>query len=194
VDSAGDGEQGLRHALTGIYQLVVLDLRLPTMQGITVLERLMAERPEQPVLVLSAIADVDQKVQCLQTGACDYLTKPFVLAELIARVEARLRDHQGDTVARQRVVGRVVLEPRRRVVNTGNGPVHLSDREFAVLDHLMSHADDVCSREELLADVWGYWFDPGSNLVDVMVKRLRSKIGSDSIETIRNVGYRFCAV
>jgi DNA-binding response OmpR family regulator len=194
ADVAHDGEQGLRQALTGVYQLVMLDLRLPRMDGNTVLERLIAERPSQAILVLSAVADVEQKVRCLSAGAQDYLTKPFALTELLARVEARLRVHSNDAVPRQRVVGQVVLESRRRLVDAGNGPVHLSNREFAVLDHLMSRADDVCSREELLADVWGYWFDPGSNVVDVMVKRLRTKIGSEVIETVRNVGYRFCAV
>jgi DNA-binding response OmpR family regulator len=190
VDSVGDGVHGLDMARSGRYELVVLDLLLPGMDGVTMLGRLMDERPEQRVLVLSALSDVEEKVRCLELGASDYLSKPFALKELVARVRARLRQPSVGPEERYLRLGDVALDRLRRVADSGSGPVALTDREFALLSSLMERGGDVCSRMQLLADVWGFRFDPGSNIVDACVRRLRAKLGSDVIETVRNVGYR----
>jgi two-component system, OmpR family, response regulator len=193
VDGAHDGIRALELAKTGRYELVVLDLLLPHLNGISVLRDLLESRPDQRVLVLSALSDVETKVRCLEFGASDYLSKPFSLAELIARVRARLR--QPSTGPRHRVLrgGALTLDLTRRVVEAEGSHIALSEREFLLLEYLMRQDGEVCSREHLLSEVWGYSFDPGSNLVDVCVGRLRSKLGGDVIETVRNVGYRFNA-
>lgn len=193
VDSAPDGVHGFDLARSGRYELVVLDLLLPGMDGVTVLERLMDERPQQRVLVLSALSDVEEKVRCLELGASDYLSKPFALKELVARVRARLRQPGSGPEERYVRIGDITLDRHRRVADGGAGPVGLSEREFTLLSYLMDRGGEVCSRMQLLADVWGFRFDPGSNIVDACVRRLRAKLGSDAIETVRNVGYRFNA-
>jgi DNA-binding response OmpR family regulator len=193
VDSALDGVRGLEMARTRRYELVILDLLLPRLDGFAVLQRLIEVRPDQRVLVLSALSDIDQKVTCLELGASDYLQKPFALKELIARVRARLRQPAAPPNPRVMAAGRLRLDVMRRTADVGAGPIALSEREFLVLQHLMRREGEVCGREELLADVWGYSFDPGSNVVDVYVGRLRSKLGPEIIETVRNVGYRFLA-
>jgi two-component system, OmpR family, response regulator len=193
VDGAHDGIRALELAKTGRYELVVLDLLLPHLNGISVLRDLLESRPDQRVLVLSALSDVETKVRCLEFGASDYLSKPFSLAELIARVRARLR--QPSAGPRHRVLrgGALTLDLTRRIVEAEGNHIALSEREFLLLEYLMRQDGEVCSREHLLSEVWGYSFDPGSNLVDVCVGRLRSKLGGDVIETVRNVGYRFNA-
>lgn len=193
VDSASDGLHGFDLARSGRYELVVLDLLLPGMDGVSVLERLMDERPQQRVLVLSALSDVEEKVRCLELGASDYLSKPFALKELVARVRARLRQAGSGPEERHVRVGDVVLDRLRRVADSGSGPVALTEREFGLLGYLMERGGEACSRMQLLADVWGFRFDPGSNIVDACVRRLRAKVGPDVIETVRNVGYRFDA-
>ena len=193
VDSALDGIRGLELARTGRYELVVLDLLLPGQDGVSVLQDLMESRPDQRVLVLSALSDVNSKVRCLQLGASDYLPKPFSLAELLARVRARLRQPASGPDDRFLNVGGVRLDLVRRAADVGDGTVAVSGREFLVLQHLMLKRGEVCSRQQLLADVWGYSFDPGSNVVDVCVGRLRAKLGPDVIETVRSVGYRIQA-
>lgn len=188
VDGAFDGEQGLELARSGIYDLVILDLLLPGLSGMAVLRGIMEERPEQPVLVLSALSDVKDKVECMKLGAADYLSKPFALAELLVRVGARLRELRARNGGGAPRSG-IALDRPRRLADTGKGPVHLSEREFLLLAHLIDNAGNVCTRGELLADVWGYSFDPGSNVVEVYVSRLRAKLGNDIIETVRHVGY-----
>jgi DNA-binding response OmpR family regulator len=191
VDAAADGRRGLELARTGRYSLVVLDLLLPGMDGVHVLRDLMQSRPDQRVLVLSALSDVGSKVECLDLGASDYLPKPFSLAELIARVRARLRQPASGPGERYLRVGGVTLDLVRRAADVGEGPVPLPEREFLLLRSLMSRGGEVCGRHRLLEEVWGYGFDPGSNVVDVCVGRLRSRLGADVIETVRGVGYRF---
>lgn len=193
VDSALNGVHGFDLARSGRYELVVLDLLLPGMDGVSMLERLMDERPQQRVLVLSALSDVEEKVRCLELGASDYLSKPFALKELVARVRARLRQPGSGPEERHVRLGHVTLDRLRRVADSGSGPVALTEREFALLGHLMERGREACSRMQLLADVWGFGFDPGSNIVDACVRRLRAKLGPDVIETVRNVGYRFDA-
>ena len=193
VDSASDGDRGLQMARSGRYELVVLDLLMPGKDGVTVLEELMEARPDQRVLVLSALADVENKVRCLELGASDYLHKPFALIELVARVRARLRQPASGPGERFVECGGVTLDLLRRTADPGTGPVSLSEREFLLLRYLIHSRGAVSTREQLLFEVWGYSFDPGSNVVDVCVGRLRAKLGAGTIETVRNVGYRFNA-
>jgi two-component system copper resistance phosphate regulon response regulator CusR len=189
VDPALGGEEGLRLALTGSYDLVILDLVMPGLDGQTLLRRLVREKPSQPVLVLSARDDTATKVASLEGGAEDYISKPFSLEELLARVHARLRSaaRSGPMRLETRTLS---LDLIRRQVDPGSGPVALSDREFLVLRELMRDPGRTVSKERLLSSVWGYHFDPGSNVVDVYVRRLRAKLGADVIATVRGVGYR----
>ena len=171
------------------YDLVLLDLLLPGLDGFAFLERAFQVRPTQEVLVLSALSDVESKVKCFELGAADYVTKPFMLAELVARIRTRLRQSRVISTTRFLDVGDLRLDLQRRTVSRGGERVSLSTREFHLLEHLMRRAGEVCPREELLACVWGYTFDPGTNVVDVYVRRLRGKLADDLIETVRNVGY-----
>jgi DNA-binding response OmpR family regulator len=191
VDVADDGRSGLTMALTGAYAVVLLDLTLPSLSGEAVLQELLAERPDQQVLILSARSDVSDRVRFIELGAADYVTKPFVLSELIARVGARVRD-VGAALDRAESAGlRVDIDERS--VDTGNGPVRLTDREYRLVRHLKERSGRPVSRQELLADVWGMWFDPGTNVVEVTIGRIRQKLGPDVIETVRGVGYRISA-
>jgi DNA-binding response OmpR family regulator len=190
VEVALGGERGLDLACERDYDLVLLDLRMPDVNGLVVLRQLLRWRPEQRVLVLSAAADVETRVRCLEQGAADFLAKPFELAELIARVDARLRRvaPAGDS-ERELRVGRLALNVARRTVDAGDGPVTLPERECALLRHLMLRARTPCTRGQLLAAIWGTTFDPGTNVVDVYVHRLREKLPPNAIATIRGVGY-----
>lgn len=193
VDSAPAGLRGLELARTGGYAVVVLDLRLPDIDGVDDLRRTLEERPDQQVIVLSALPDAETKVvHCLDLGAADYMTKPSSLIELLARVRRRLRQRAADGERFLRA-GRLVVDLRHRTADTGDSHVALSAREFLLLQHLVRRREEVCTREELLGDVWGYSFDPGTNVVDVYVRRLRGKLGAGVIETVRNVGYAFHA-
>lgn len=190
VDSASDGPKALELAASGAYRLVLLDLALPGEDGMEVLRRMIAARPEQEVIVLSAQSEVETKVRCLDIGAVDYVTKPVSLAELLARVRRRLAGTGSERVLR---AGPVTLDLQRRLVDVGGEPIALTGREFLLLRHLMMQPGEVCTRSDLLSEVWGYSFDPGTNVVDVCVRRLRAKVGAERIETIRNVGYAFQA-
>lgn len=190
VDTAATGAEGLTKAEVHAYGLVVLDLMLPDMSGDEVLAELLGRRLAMRVLVLSAVPEIGQRVHVLDMGALDFLPKPFAIAELLARVRARLRDAAPAAAPRIVQVGELRLDMRRRVLVAAGRTVPLSQREFVLLHHLMQRAGEVCSREELLNDVWGYRFDPGSNVVDVYVRRLRAKLAAaEVIETVRNVGY-----
>jgi DNA-binding response OmpR family regulator len=189
VEVASDGVTGLAQALSGRYELVVLDLLLPRMDGVSVLRNIVMARPSQQVLVISALTDVDERVRCLQLGAADFLGKPFALAELLARVGARLRS----TGMAPIVAPGLVLDVASRTADVGGGPVALSGREYRRLEYLLRHRGEVCTREQILSEVWGYWFDPGSNIVDVVVGRVRRRLGLELIETVRHVGYRIPA-
>ncbi|HTZ90912.1 MAG TPA: response regulator transcription factor [Streptosporangiaceae bacterium] len=191
IDSASDGTAGLGMALTGDYQLVILDLVMPLTDGRQVLGRLRAERPEQAILVLSCLSDVTTKVVCLDSGAKDYLTKPFSLDELLARVRVQLRGEHpaGDQIR----AGHLVLDLGRMQADAGVGPVSLTRLEIMLLRELMEHAGESVPKGTLLASVWGIDFDPGSNVVDVCIRRLRSKLGFELIETVRGAGYRLAS-
>ena len=190
VDGAEDGVSGLALALCEPYELVVLDLQLPQLDGLRLLDELHRNRPELPVLILSARSDLPTKLRSFHLGANDYLSKPFSFEELVARVRVHLRHGEGDDSATLRV-GRLELDLARRQARIEDRVADLSDREFRLLYHLVAHRGEVVSRERLLSEVWGYSFDPGSNVVDVCIRRLRMKLGSASpIETVRHAGYR----
>jgi two-component system, OmpR family, response regulator len=192
VERSATGPEGLHTALANDFDLVVLDLMLPGLPGTQVLERLVDSRPEQRVLVLSAVPEIGTRVAVLEAGAADFLGKPFAVAELLARVRTRLRAPTPGAAARWLRAGPVVLDLRLRRADVAGHHVELSLREFLLLQHVMRRGGQACSRAELLSDVWGLTFDPGSNVVDVCVKRLRAKLDRpDRIETVRNVGYRF---
>jgi two-component system, OmpR family, copper resistance phosphate regulon response regulator CusR len=188
VDAADNGADGLHKALEGGYDLVILDLLMPGMDGASVLRQLVARRPAQAVLVLSCLNATATKVRLLEAGAEDYLAKPFSLDELLARVRARLRVATGR--ATSLVAGRLRLDLIRREADSGSGPVALAEREFLLLRELMQHTGTTVSKQRLLSAVWKYHFDPGSNVVDVYVRRLRAKLGADTITTMRGEGYR----
>jgi two-component system, OmpR family, response regulator len=193
VESIGSGLTAADLVITGNYCLVLLDMILPGLDGESVLRRIMAAKPEQKVIVVSAIGAVDRKVRCLQLGAIDYVCKPFSVEELLARIEAVLRERSPAQPHHFLRRGALTLDMARRIADSGHGEVHLTEREFVLLSHLMTAEGEVFSREELLSEVWGFSFDPGSNVVDVYIRRLRLKLGRDFIETIRNAGYSFKA-
>jgi DNA-binding response OmpR family regulator len=185
-----DGVSGLDYALTGPFDLMILDIGLPGLDGFTILERVQAERPELPVIVLTARDSVTDTVQALEGGAADYMSKPFRFAELLARVRLRLRSPAQAAPDDELVAGDVRLDLRRRRAYVGEREVELSARELSLAEVLMSHRGQVLSREQLLSHVWGYDFDPGSNVVDVYVGYLRRKLGAELVTTVRGLGYR----
>ena len=191
VSTAATGADAIRLAAEDDYALVVLDLILPGVSGLDVLRTILARQPTQRVLMLSAIGDAATKVECFQNGAVDYLAKPFAVAELVARVRVRVSETRAAVVRRWINVGAVALDLQRRVATVDGRTFELSQREFVLLNHLMQRAGQVCRREDLLADVWGYTFNTSSNVLDVYIRRLRTKLDPDRIETVRNAGYCF---
>jgi len=192
VDLVADGETGERMASTDAYDLVILDMRLPGKSGLQVLDGLRARGSHCPVLVLTAQDAVDAKVQTLRAGADDYVTKPFAFEELLARVEAVSRRPRALTSAALRVDDLVLDRDTREVRRTGE-LVELTPKEYAVLEYLMRHAGKVMSRTLITEYAWGYHFDPGTNIVDVVINHLRKKIDAKHdrklIHTVRGVGY-----
>jgi DNA-binding response OmpR family regulator len=193
TDFADDGAMALRVARQNRYDLVILDLVMPEVDGRQTLRGLLAARPSQPVIVLSCVADVTAKVEMLELGAQDYLTKPFDLAELIARVKARLRFDLAHLAGEMIRAGGVTLDVSHMVADIGHGPVPLTKLEFLLLRELMEHAGEAVSKGRLLVSVWGYDVDPGSNIIDACVRRLRSKLGFELIKTVRGEGYQLVA-
>ena len=184
-----DGIVGLDYAMTGEFDLVVLDIGLPGMDGFAILDRVTADRPELPVIVLTARDSVTDTVAALEGGAADYMSKPFRFGELLARIRLRLRK-QGESLDEEMVAGDIRLDLRSRRAYAGGAEAELSAREFALTEVLMRNRGLVLSREQLLSLVWGYDFDPGSNIVDVYIGYLRKKLGSSAITTVRGMGYR----
>ena len=193
VRTAATGAEALSTAGQRDHELVVLDLMLPDMSGAQVLAGLLDADPETRVIVVSAAPEIGRRVQVLEMGAVDFLPKPFAIAELLARVRVRVRGGATALVGNDLTAGNLRLDTDRRELQVAGRRVPLSHREYVLLSHLMRRVGQVCSREELLADVWGYTFDPGSNVVDVYVRRLRAKLGLSRIETVRNVGYSLLA-
>jgi DNA-binding response OmpR family regulator len=193
VTVAHDGEQAQLEALAGDYGLVLLDVMLPGRNGLEVLDAIRARKPELPVIVLTARGAVEQKVEGLDRGANDYVTKPFSFEELLARVRAQLRA-PGQREASVLEVGDIRLDLRTRRVARAGREIRLTAREFELLTYLARHPDQVLSREQILNAVWGFDFDPGTKVLEVYVGYLRRKLGAGDdaapIETVRNVGYR----
>jgi len=189
VTVVGDGPAAYDHALTGGFDLMVLDIGLPGMDGFAVLRKLRVERCPIPVIVLTARDSVQDTVAGLEGGADDYMPKPFRFEELLARVRLRLAP---DRTAEPTVLahGGLQLDLRTRRARVGGRTVDLSAREFAMAETFLRHPGQVLSREQLLSHVWGYDFDPGSNVVDVYVRYLRRKLGAERIVTVRGMGYR----
>ena len=189
----GDGREGLEHALSGMFDLMVLDVGLPSMDGFEVLDQLRSQGSTMPVIVLTARDSVADTVTAVEGGADDYMPKPFRFAELLARVGLRLRQANSAPAARTETLeaGGVRLDLRTRRADVGGRDVELSAREFALAEIFLLNSGQVLSREVLLDHVWGYDFDPGSNVVDVYVGYLRRKFGTDTIATVRGMGYRF---
>jgi len=192
ADVACTGTAGLSLARRADYDLVILDLVMPGADGQSVLRELRRYRPDLAVLVLSCLDDVTTKVACLELGAQDYLTKPFSLAELLARVRVRLR---ADGHPRTELIraGDLVLDVGRLQADIGHGPVALTRLEFLLLRELVEHPGESVGKDQLLASIWGLDFNPGSNVVDVCVRRLRSKLGFDLIKTVRGAGYKLAS-
>lgn len=187
-----DGEQGERAALLEPYDVVILDMRLPGKSGLDVLSSLRASGYEKPILILTAQDAVDAKVTTLRAGADDYVTKPFAFEELLARVEALARRPRALASPILRVADLEVNRDTREVARAGE-PIELTPKEFAVLEYLMRHAGRVMSRTLITEYAWGYHFDPGTNIVDVVINHLRKKIDARHarklITTVRGVGY-----
>jgi two-component system, OmpR family, copper resistance phosphate regulon response regulator CusR len=187
---ASSGPEALALARDDLFDLLVLDLGLPGMDGQEVLRQVRARGDRLPVIILTARDGVDDTVRGFDQGADDYMTKPFRFEELLARIRARLRDETASNTTSAITAGGVGLDLRTRRARVGEREVELSAREFALLETLMRHAGQVLTREQLLSHVWGYDFDPGSNVVDVYIRYLRRKLGAESIETVRGMGYR----
>ncbi len=192
VDLVANGEEGERMALSQPYDVVILDMRLPGKSGLQVLQSLRARGFERPVLVLTAQDAVDAKVQTLRAGADDYVTKPFAFEELLARVEALARRPRA-LRRTQLAVADLTLDLDSRAVARAGQAIALTPKEFSVLEYLMRHAGRVMSRTLITEYAWGYHFDPGTNVVDVVINHLRKKIDAGYepklITTVRGVGY-----
>jgi len=192
VDVAVDGDEGLVMGLQGIYDVIVLDIRLPKRDGLQVLKGLRQEKVMTPVLLLTVRATIEDKVLGLDAGADDYLTKPFAFQELVARVRALLRRRPAADPAVLQVAD-LVLDPARRSVSRGGEKIELTPREFALLDYFMRHPGRVLTRTMIAEHVWDYDFDTSTNVIDVYVNYLRRKIDAGRepklLHTVRGVGY-----
>jgi len=184
-----DGRAALDYAMTGEFDLMVLDLGLPVVDGFSVLRQLREARNDIPVVILTARDSVTDTVAGLEGGADDYVTKPFRFEELLARIRLRLREDRAPEAMVLRH-GDLSLDLRTRRADVNGRTVDLSAREFALAETFLRNPDQVLSREQLLSRVWGYDFDPGSNVVDVYVRYVRRVLGADRLETVRGVGYR----
>ncbi|MFB2977878.1 response regulator transcription factor [Microseira sp. BLCC-F43] len=187
-----DGDAAIRVADSNDFDLLILDLGLPGKDGLQVLEELRGRGETLPIIILTARDEINDKVAGFEGGADDYVTKPFRFEELLARVRARLRNQKSAPKKDEMILkaGDIVLDLRSRTVTVGDRVVELSAREFILTETFVRHPGQVLSREQLLNHVWGYDYDPNSNVVDVYVGYLRKKLGSNKIETVRSMGYR----
>ncbi|MGH7870584.1 MAG: response regulator [Candidatus Binatia bacterium] len=193
VDRADNGEDGLRMAVNASYDAAVIDVMLPKLDGLSLIERLRAQKILTPVLILSAKRSVDDRVKGLQTGGDDYLTKPFSFTELLARLQALIRRANHESEPTRLEAGELSMDLLRREVVRAGRVLDLQPREFALLEYLMRNVSRVVSKTMIIEHVWGYNFDPLTNVVDVLVSRLRNKVDRDFdkklIHTYRGAGY-----
>jgi two-component system OmpR family response regulator len=193
VDHATDGEDGLHLALNEPYDACIIDIMLPKLDGLSLIEEMRHQKNSTPVIILSAKRSVDDRVKGLQTGSDDYLVKPFAFSELLARVQALIRRASAPVLPSRLVVGDLHLDLLTREVFRGDQKIDLQTREFALLEYLMRNTGKVVSKTMIMEHVWEYNFDPQTNVVDVLVCRLRNKMERDfekkMIHTIRGVGY-----
>lgn len=195
VDHAADGKDGLLMASTEEYDLLIIDRMLPGLDGLSIIQTLRATGKETPILILSALSEVDDRVKGLRSGGDDYLTKPFAFSELLARLEVLLRRHatSGNQAETQLHVADLEMDCLARVAKRAGQTIDLQPREFRLLEYLMRHAEQVVTRTMLLENVWDYHFDPQTNVIDVHISRLRRKIDKDFdkplLHTIRGAGY-----
>jgi DNA-binding response OmpR family regulator len=187
-----DGQLAAAMARDADFDLLILDLGLPSLNGMEVLRQLRGRGERLPVIILTARDELDTTVAGFAGGADDYVTKPFRFEELLARIRVRLRNEGAEETTVLRV-GDVALDLRTRRASLGDRTVELTAREFALAETFLRHPDQVLSREQLLSHVWGYDFDPESNIVDVYVRYLRKKLGDGAIETVRGMGYRLAS-
>jgi len=193
VDRAEQGDEGLRLVLGSLYDVAIVDVMLPQLDGLTLIDRMRARKVLTPVLILSAKRSVDDRVRGLQTGGDDYLTKPFSFAELLARIQALIRRAYQQSEPTCLTVGDLSTDLLRREVIRSGTKIDLQPREFALLEYLMRNDGRVVSKTMIIEHVWGYGFDPLTNIVDVVISRLRNKVDRDFdqklIHTFRGVGY-----
>jgi two-component system OmpR family response regulator len=193
VDKAGDGKRGLHLALTKSYDVLIIDIMLPKLDGLSVIEELRRKGIHTPVIILSAKRSVDDRVRGLQKGSDDYLTKPFAFCELLARLQALIRRATGAAGPIRLSAGDLTVDLVERKVFREDKKIDLQPREFDLLKYLMQNAGKVISKTLILEHIWGYGFDPQTNVVDVLISRLRNKVDKDSetkmIHTVRGVGY-----
>lgn len=191
VDRCADGEEGHMFATTTAYDAAVVDVMLPKLDGLTLVQKLRKEGVRVPVIILSAKASVDDRIKGLQAGGDDYLTKPFAFSELLARVQALIRRATNSSEPTRLAVGDLTLDLLNREVSRDGKSIDLQAREFALLEYLMRHAGRVVTKTMIMEHIWDYSFDPQTNVVDVLVCRLRNKIdpGKEMVHTIRGVGY-----
>jgi len=194
IDHASDGDSGLDLALTGEYDAMVIDRMLPGRDGLSIIRMLRADNNFTPTLVLSALGEVDDRVSGLKAGGDDYLIKPYAFSELLARLEALVR--RGHTVNFEQTLhlADLTIDLRKQCASRDGRQIHLQPREFRLLEYLMRHANQVVTRTMLLEQVWDFYFDPQTNVIDVQISRLRSKIDKEFntplLHTIRGVGYK----
>jgi heavy metal response regulator len=193
MDHAGNGEDGLHLALSESYDLAIIDIMLPELDGLELITELRRQKKDLPVIILSAKRSVADRVKGLQTGSDDYLVKPFAFAELLARVQALIRRSSGAAHPTRLAVGELVMDLLTREVFRAGKRIDLQAREFALLEYLLRHAGQAVSKTMILEHVWDYHFDPQTNVVDVLICRLRNKVDRDfenrMIHTLRGVGY-----
>mgnify|MGYP000733462766 CR=1 FL=1 len=198
VDHCANGRDGLFSATTQVYNLIILDRMLPNVDGLVILKTLRGAGNNVPIIMLSALSEVDDRVQGLKAGGDDYVTKPFAFTELLARVEALMRRQHGETETVTRLsIADLELDLLTRSVKRGTTKIVLQAREFSLLEYLIRHKDQIVTRTMLLEHVWNYHFDPQTNLIDVHISRLRRKIDDDFkfplIKTVRGAGYTLSA-
>ena len=193
VDHAADGRDGMFHAMSGNYDALIVDRMLPNVDGLSIIQAIRTAGIKTPALILSALGAVDDRVKGLKAGGDDYLTKPYAFVELLARLDALMRRRHPAAVKTRLQVGDLELDLLTRTAKRGSASIDLQPREFRLLEYLMRHAGQVVTRTMLLENVWDYHFDPQTNVIDVHISRLRSKIdkgfAQPLLHTVRGAGY-----